>query len=111
MTINSDMHVVLFLCVVFVIPECSPQLKPVVGQKFQSLDFAFAFYDVYARTVGFDTRKQGMRKTEGVTTRYSVVCNREGSKRSNEEDEVNARFGFTIKRRRLSKRCGCKAMR
>ncbi|XP_047978788.1 protein FAR1-RELATED SEQUENCE 7-like [Salvia hispanica] len=33
----------------------------------------------------------------------------EGSKRSNKEDEVNARSGFTIKRRRLSKRCGCKA--
>ncbi|XP_047941962.1 protein FAR1-RELATED SEQUENCE 5-like [Salvia hispanica] len=95
---------------VFVILECSPQLKPVVGQKFQSLDFAFAFYDVYARTVGFDTRKQGMRKAaDGVTTWYSVVCNRKGNKRSNEEDDVNARSGFTIKRRRLSKRCGCKA--
>ncbi|XP_047978400.1 protein FAR1-RELATED SEQUENCE 5-like [Salvia hispanica] len=92
---------------VLVIPDCSPQLKPVVGQKFQSLDFAFAFYDVYARAVGFDTRKQGMRKAaDGVTTWYSVVCNREGSKRSN---DVNARSGFTIKRRRLSKRCGCKA--
>ncbi|XP_047953316.1 protein FAR1-RELATED SEQUENCE 5-like [Salvia hispanica] len=95
---------------VFVIPECSPQLKPVIGQKFQSLDFAFAFYDVYARAVGFDTRKQGMRKaTDGVTTWYYVVCNREGCKRSNEEDDVNARSGFTLKRRRLSKRCGCKA--
>ncbi|XP_047942923.1 protein FAR1-RELATED SEQUENCE 5-like [Salvia hispanica] len=95
---------------VFVIPECSPQLKPVIAQKFQSLDFAFAFYDVYAHAVGFDTRKQGMRKAaDGVTTWYSVVCNREGCKRSNEEDDVNARSGFTLKRRRLSKRCGCKA--
>ena len=83
MKLNSNMLVVLILCIVFVILECSPQLKPVVGQKFQSLDFAYAFYDVYARTVGFDTRKQGMRKAaDGVTTRYSVVCNREGSKRS-----------------------------
>ncbi|XP_047949213.1 pyridoxal 5'-phosphate synthase subunit PDX1.3-like [Salvia hispanica] len=39
----------------FVIPECSPELKPVVGQKFQTLDFGFAFYDVYARAVGFGT--------------------------------------------------------
>ena len=92
---------------VVVVPECSPQLKPVVGQKFQSLDFAFAFYDIYARAVGFDTRKQGMKKTDDVTTWYSVVCNREGSKKSNEEDEVNARSGFSMKRRRLSKRCGC----
>ena len=92
MEINSDMLFSLVLFIVFVIPECSPQLKPVVGQKFQSLDFAFAFYDVYARDVGFDTRKQGMRKAaDGVTTWYSVVCNREGSKMSNEEDDVNAR--------------------
>ena len=61
-----------------------------VGQKFQSIAFAFAFYDVYARAVGFDTRKQGMRKaSDGVTTWYHVVCNREGCKRSNEEDELN----------------------
>ena len=86
----------------FVIPECSPQLKPVVGQKFQSLDFAFAFYDVYAHAVGFDTRKQGMRKADSVTTWYFGVCNRQGSKRLNEEDEVNARFGFTLKCRWLS---------
>ncbi|XP_042023088.1 protein FAR-RED IMPAIRED RESPONSE 1-like [Salvia splendens] len=31
---------------VLVVPECSPELKPIVGQKFQSQDFAFAFYDV-----------------------------------------------------------------
>ncbi|XP_047979076.1 protein FAR1-RELATED SEQUENCE 5-like [Salvia hispanica] len=83
--------------------------EPVVGQKFQSLEFAFAFYDVYARAVGFDTRKQGTRKTDGVTTWSYVVCNREGSKKSNGDDQLNARSGFSMKRRRLSKRCGCKA--
>ncbi|XP_042003766.1 protein FAR1-RELATED SEQUENCE 5-like [Salvia splendens] len=92
---------------VSVVPECSAELKPVVGQKFQSLDFTFAFYDVYACAVGFDTRKQGMRKVDDVTTWYYVVCNREGQKKSN--DQLNERFGFSMKRRRLSKRCGCKA--
>ncbi|XP_042056280.1 protein FAR1-RELATED SEQUENCE 5-like [Salvia splendens] len=76
---------------------------------FQSLDFALAFYDVYARAVGFDTRKQGVRKVEDVTMWYYVVCNREGQKKSNEDDQLNARSGFSMKRRRLSKRCGCKA--
>ncbi|XP_042051653.1 protein FAR1-RELATED SEQUENCE 5-like [Salvia splendens] len=90
-----------------VVPECSPELKPVVGQKFQSLDFAF--YDVYARAVGFDTRKQAMRKVDDVTTEYQVVCNREGRKKGDEDDQLNARSGFTIKRRKLSKRCGCTA--
>ncbi|XP_047943073.1 protein FAR1-RELATED SEQUENCE 9-like [Salvia hispanica] len=60
---------------VVVVPECSKDLKPVVGQKFKSLDFCFA----------------------------------EGSKKSSEDDQANARSGFSIKRRRLSKRCGCKA--
>ncbi|XP_047942856.1 protein FAR1-RELATED SEQUENCE 5-like [Salvia hispanica] len=92
-----------------VVSECSKDLKPVFGQKFKSLDFCFAFYDVYARAVGFDTRKAQMRKADGVITWYNVVCNREGSKKSSEDDQANARSGFSIKRRRLSKRCGCKA--
>ncbi|XP_042045594.1 protein FAR1-RELATED SEQUENCE 5-like [Salvia splendens] len=92
---------------VVVVPECSPELKPTVGQKFQSLAFTFTFYDIYARTVGFDTRKQGMRKADDVTTWYYLVCNREGKKKSNEDDQFNARSGFSMKRRRLSKRCGC----
>ncbi|XP_042041492.1 protein FAR1-RELATED SEQUENCE 5-like [Salvia splendens] len=94
---------------VVVVPECSAAMKPVVGQKFQSLDFAFAFYDIYARAVGFDTRKQAMRKVDDVTTWYQVVCNREGRKKGGEDDQLNARSGFTIKRRKLSKRCGCTA--
>ena len=51
----SHMFFIMILWIVFVIPECSPELKPVVGQKFQTLDFGFAFYDVYARAVGFGT--------------------------------------------------------
>ncbi|XP_042023032.1 protein FAR1-RELATED SEQUENCE 5-like [Salvia splendens] len=93
---------------VVVVPECSPELKPVVGQKFQSLAFTFTFYDVYARVVGFDTCKQGMRKADDVTTWYYLVCNREGKKKSKEDDQLNAQSGFSMKRRRLSKRCGCK---
>ncbi|XP_047978393.1 protein FAR1-RELATED SEQUENCE 5-like [Salvia hispanica] len=83
------------------------ELKPVVGQCFQSLDFAIAFYDVYARAVGFDTRKQGVKKVEGVTIWQYIVCTRQGKKRTEEEDMVNARHGFTLKRRRLSNRCCC----
>ncbi|XP_042043910.1 protein FAR1-RELATED SEQUENCE 5-like [Salvia splendens] len=92
-----------------VVPACSDQLKLVVGQRFQSLEFAIAFYDVYARAVGFDTRKQGVRKVDEVTTWYYVVCNREGHKKSIDDDQLNARSGFSMKRRRLSKRCCCKA--
>ncbi|XP_042051448.1 protein FAR1-RELATED SEQUENCE 5-like [Salvia splendens] len=94
---------------VVVVPECSPDLKPVVGQKFQSLEFTFACYEVYARAVGFDTRKQAMRKVDDVTTWYRVICNREGRKKGDEDDQLNARSGFTIKRSKLSKRCGCMA--
>ncbi|XP_042051615.1 protein FAR1-RELATED SEQUENCE 5-like [Salvia splendens] len=96
-------------CDVVLVPECSPDLKPVVGQKFQSLDFTFACYEVYARAVGFDTRKQAMRKVDDVPTWYRVICNREGRKKGDEDDQLNARSDFTIKRRKLSKRCGCTA--
>ncbi|XP_041999907.1 protein FAR1-RELATED SEQUENCE 5-like [Salvia splendens] len=67
---------------VLVVLECSLELKPVIGQKFQSLDFVFTFYDVYAHAVGFDTRKQGIRKTGGVTTWYYVLSKRCGCKAS-----------------------------
>ncbi|XP_042027286.1 protein FAR1-RELATED SEQUENCE 5-like [Salvia splendens] len=92
-----------------VVHACSDQLNPVVGQRFQSLEFAIAFYDVYTRVVGFDTSKQGVRKVDEVTTWYYVVCNREGHKKSIHDDQLNARSGFSMKRQRLSKRCGCKA--
>ncbi|XP_047966051.1 protein FAR1-RELATED SEQUENCE 5-like [Salvia hispanica] len=81
---------------VVVVPECSKELKPVVGQKFKSLDFCFAFYDVYVRAVGFDTRKSQMRKTDGIITWYNVVCNRKGSKKSSEDDQANARSGYAV---------------
>ena len=58
----------------FVVPECSPELKPVVGLKFQSLDFAFAFYDVYARTVGF----YGMERPEVVQVHPPDVVKTKG---------------------------------
>ena len=63
-----------------VVPDCSKDLRPVVGQKFKSLDFCFAFYDVYARAVGFDTRKAQLRKADVVITWYNVVCNRKAAR-------------------------------
>ncbi|XP_047949101.1 protein FAR1-RELATED SEQUENCE 5-like [Salvia hispanica] len=59
-------------------------------------DFGFTFYDVYARVVGFDKHKSQMRKIDGVTTWYNVVCNKEGSKKSIEDDQANARSGPTL---------------
>ena len=50
-----------------------------------------------------------MRKIDGVTTWYNVACNRKGNKKSIEDGQANARSSFSLKRRRLSKRCGCKA--
>ena len=58
----------IFTYAVLVVPECSLESKPIVGQKLISLDFAVAFYDVYARAVGFDTRKQGTRTVDNVIT-------------------------------------------
>ncbi|XP_042023052.1 uncharacterized protein LOC121770381 [Salvia splendens] len=79
-----------------VVPACSEQLKPLVGQRFESLEFALAFYDVYARAVGFDTREQGVMKVDEVTTWYYVVCNREDHKKSIDDDQLNARSDLNI---------------
>ena len=43
-----------FIETVVVLPHCSEELKPFVGQCFKFVDFATAFYDVYAPAVGFD---------------------------------------------------------
>ena len=47
-----------FLLIVLVVSDSSQELKPCVGQRFKSLDFAGTFYEVYALAVGSDTRKQ-----------------------------------------------------
>ncbi|XP_047942783.1 uncharacterized protein LOC125189561 [Salvia hispanica] len=91
------------------VPLCSAELIPIVGKNFNTLDEGISFYDAYARATGFDTRKHGNKASRELVTWQYLVCNRQGVKKGIEIDQIHAREGFITKRRRTSKRCGCKA--
>ncbi|KAG6414249.1 hypothetical protein SASPL_126967 [Salvia splendens] len=40
-----------------VIPDCRPELKPYVGQVFETLEDGISFYEAYAKDCRFDTRR------------------------------------------------------
>nr|GMD81056.1 protein FAR1-RELATED SEQUENCE 5-like [Ipomoea batatas] len=93
------------------IPTATPEETPYTGQKFKTVDEGIEFYKAYAKAVGFDVRHGTMRKTRGgeVGIKY-MVCSREGFKPT--VKEKNSQKGVcteTKKRRRVSKRVGCKA--
>ncbi|XP_035836018.1 protein FAR1-RELATED SEQUENCE 5-like [Helianthus annuus] len=93
-----------------VVPDSS---KPVVGMHFQSIDSAFNFYKKYAKLSGFEGRKHTQSSKNGVVIRKYFVCAKEGSATSCAVDTVNDSVGADKKlndrRRRPSKRTGCKA--
>nr|GMD98038.1 protein FAR1-RELATED SEQUENCE 5-like [Ipomoea batatas] len=93
------------------IPTANPEETPYTGQKFKTVDEGIEFYKAYAKAVGFDVCHGTMRKTRGgeVAIKY-MVCSREGFKPA--AKEKNSQKGVcteTKKRRRVSKRVGCKA--
>lgn len=113
----SHFSLIYVTCLAFVflfepvscVPQCSAELIPIVGKKFNTLDEGIAFYDAYARAAGLDTRKHGHKASRELVTWQYLVCNRQGVKNGIEMDQIHAREGFITKRRRTSKRCGCKA--
>ncbi|XP_042013988.1 protein FAR1-RELATED SEQUENCE 5-like [Salvia splendens] len=83
-------------------PVCSDEIKPFIGQRFLKLEDATEFYNNYARFGGFDSRRNGSKKSGDVFTWLYMVCSREGERKINEE-------GFTPKRKRSTKKCSCPA--
>ncbi|XP_019160733.1 PREDICTED: protein FAR1-RELATED SEQUENCE 5-like [Ipomoea nil] len=87
-------------------PVCGDSLKPHVGQKFDSLDGAIAFYKQYAGAVGFDCRQgSNRRRRDGVVVEKHVLCSRDGFKQTISVDAKTNK----VKRRRVTNRVGCKA--
>ncbi|XP_019176283.1 PREDICTED: protein FAR1-RELATED SEQUENCE 5-like [Ipomoea nil] len=87
-------------------PVCADSLKPHVGQNFDSLDGAIAFYKQYAGAVGFDCRKGSTRRRrDGVVVEKHVLCSREGFKHIISVDAKTNK----VTRRRVTNRVGCKA--
>ncbi|XP_042051398.1 protein FAR1-RELATED SEQUENCE 5-like [Salvia splendens] len=85
------------------IPDCRPELKPFVGQVFETLDEGISFYEAYANDCRFDTRRYGHKYANGVKTWQTIVCSRQGEKGDVDEE------GSSNKRRRRSSRCQCNA--
>ncbi|XP_019179244.1 PREDICTED: protein FAR1-RELATED SEQUENCE 1-like [Ipomoea nil] len=95
-------------------PSCDEAIRPFEGQVFPSLGHVIAFYRQYASVVGFDVRRNSVRKDmDGVVVKNLLVCSREGFKQSadvlvvGDADSGEARLAQ--KRRRVSNRVGCKA--
>ena len=60
--------------------QVSDNLKPKVGQKFQSIDEAFEFYINYAKEAGFSVRSNSSKRCKGTNEviRKEFVCYKEG---------------------------------
>ncbi|KAL2348727.1 hypothetical protein Fmac_002727 [Flemingia macrophylla] len=85
-----------------------PNLEPCHGMEFESEEAAKAFYNSYARRVGFSTRVSMSRRSrrDGSIIQRSFVCAKEGFRVEKEKHSVDGR----VKRPRAETRVGCKAM-
>ncbi|KAK6916852.1 Zinc finger, SWIM-type [Dillenia turbinata] len=90
------------------IPEGDLDLEPYEGMEFESEEAAKAFYNSYARRVGFSTRVSSSRRSrkDGAIIQRSFVCAKEGFRNLNEKRTRDRE----IKRPRTVTRVGCKAM-
>lgn len=88
-------------------PEGEPDLEPCEGMEFESEEAAKAFYNSYARRVGFSTRVSSSRRSrkDGAIIQRSFVCAKEGFRNMNEKRTKDRE----VKRPRTVTRVGCKA--
>ncbi|KAK1361214.1 hypothetical protein POM88_045688 [Heracleum sosnowskyi] len=89
------------------VPQGDPDLEPYEGMEFESEEAAKAFYNSYARRVGFSTRVSSSRRSrkDGAIIQRSFVCAKEGFRNLNEKRTKDRE----IKRPRTITRVGCKA--
>ncbi|KAH6789821.1 FAR1-related sequence 5 [Perilla frutescens var. frutescens] len=82
-------------------------LEPYEAMEFESEEAAKAFYNSYARRVGFSTRVSSSRRSrkDGAIIQRSFVCAKEGFRNLNEKRTKDRE----IKRPRTVTRVGCKA--
>lgn len=82
-------------------------LEPYEGMEFESEEAAKAFYNSYARRVGFSTRVSSSRRSrrDGAIIQRQFVCAKEGFRNMNEKRTKDRE----IKRPRIVTRVGCKA--
>ena len=85
------------------IPEGDTNLEPYEGMEFESEEAAKAFYNSYARRVGFSTRVSMSRRSRRDGAR-SFVCAKEGFRVDKDKPGRDGR----VKRPRAETRVGCK---
>ncbi|XP_059297162.1 protein FAR1-RELATED SEQUENCE 5-like [Lycium ferocissimum] len=91
----------------------SMNLEPYEGMEFESEEAAKAFYNSYARRVGFSTRVSMSRRTrrDGAIIQRSFVCAKEGFRVEKEKPVGrDGGGGARVKRPRAETRVGCKAI-
>jgi len=84
-------------------------LEPYEGLEFESEEAAKAFYNSYARRVGFSSRVSMSRRSrrDGAIIQRSFVCAKEGFR---VDKDKPGRDPARVKRPRAETRVGCKAM-
>ncbi|XP_042494796.1 protein FAR1-RELATED SEQUENCE 5-like [Macadamia integrifolia] len=90
------------------ISESDMNLEPYEGMEFESEEAAKAFYNSYARRVGFSTRVSMSRRSrrDGAIIQRSFVCAKEGFRVEKDRPGSDGK----VKRPRAVTRVGCKAM-
>ncbi|XP_044469437.1 protein FAR1-RELATED SEQUENCE 5-like [Mangifera indica] len=93
-------------------PQPDSNLEPFEGMQFESEEAAKAFYNSYARRVGFSTRVSMSRRSrrDGAIIQRSFVCAKEGFRVDKDKDKDKAGSDARVKRPRAETRVGCKAM-
>ena len=85
-------------------PNVEDDMKPKVGQKFESLDATYEFYNAYARKAGFSVRKSKETKKNGMVYWKQYVCSKQGE--TDETWRINSEIEV---RDRKNTRTGCDA--
>lgn len=92
------------------------ELEPCEGMQFESEEAAKAFYNSYARRVGFSTRVSMSRRSrrDGAIIQRSFVCAKEGFRAVDKQKPGPSDAAIVsrvkLKRPRAETRVGCKAM-
>ncbi|XP_058767485.1 protein FAR1-RELATED SEQUENCE 5-like isoform X2 [Vicia villosa] len=106
LTLNTtqDVHIPVSIETNQEVPSCDEEIKPKVGQIFDSLEDGEMFYKNYAHSVGFSVRCSSENKNKDGVKRF--VCSKEGYKPNVSKEKEVSELGVKVKRRSLTRE-GC----
>lgn len=90
----------------FPIQELNANMDPYVGLEFESEEAAMAYYDAYAKQIGFIIRIGNCHRSshDGLVVSRKFLCNKEGFRLNKKVKRVEVRKPRAVTRE------GCKAM-